>query len=439
MRWQKSRYLFTMIFVVSVGLLLSTLPVFGLTHRERLLLSRQAFEALQEFDKLFENFFVWVANQYDPATGGFYYAQSSKEHPRFQPDIESTAQALNIIRAAGLLEDIPEVVRQKMIAFFQTRQDPVTGHFLDPHNEMATIERLRVRATNYSVGALNALGAKPLYPLPGQPRNLASYQASSIVLAAAGPVLTPGVTLVAWDLPPGVPWFMRSPQDYRQWMENLDWSHPWGAGDEIAETTLYLQAMPDALRKAFLEEAFEFIESTQDPVTGMWGSNVLYNQVSGAFKIGTFYKRVGRPLPRVEAIYETVLHCMRTEVANHFCFVRNPVDLLSQIKSELPGRVEYDLLEIIEISKKNMASFLQPDGAFSVYPDRSNPAPNRVMLGLGRKEADMNASTQAVTTRNALYDLAGLLPPEFPKEYTEGFWDIILTKEMEYQASGNMI
>lgn len=40
-------------------------------------------------DQLFEGFFEWLGGQYDPATGGFYYARSSVDSGEFEPDIES--------------------------------------------------------------------------------------------------------------------------------------------------------------------------------------------------------------------------------------------------------------------------------------------------------------------------------------------------------------
>ncbi len=354
----------------------------------------EVMAVLAEIDHLFKDFFNWVAGQYDPVSGGFYYARSSREDASFQADIESTGQAMNIIKDSGLLDGMPDDFRRKAIKFFQERQDPITGHFLDPHNEMRTIERLRVRGTNYSVSALNTLGGAPLYPLPGATE----------------------------DTGAGVPEFMADPQTYRTWMESLNWGHPWGAGDAIAETTLYLNHMSAEKREQFLREAFDFIETTQDKTTGLWGSAPLYNRVSGAFKIAMFYNRIGGSIPNPELIYESTLQCLRNEVANHFCFVRNPVDLLLSLKKDIPERIRADILEILRITERNMAVFLRPDGAFSVWPDRSNPAPNRVTLGLGKDEADMNASTQGVTIRNGLYKLVGLTPPHFPKAYTEGFW-----------------
>jgi hypothetical protein len=41
-------------------------------------------------------------------SGGFYYARSSSADRKFSPDIESTAQALNIIIRNNLLKDMPE-------------------------------------------------------------------------------------------------------------------------------------------------------------------------------------------------------------------------------------------------------------------------------------------------------------------------------------------
>jgi hypothetical protein len=122
---------------------------------------------LMEIDALFSNFYKWLAGQYDVKSGGFYYAKSSIGNNEFQPDIESTAQALNILASSGLINKIPEPIKRGFINFFQQRQQPENGYFYDPHNEMKRIDRMVARAVNYSVNSLKLLGAAPVYPVPG--------------------------------------------------------------------------------------------------------------------------------------------------------------------------------------------------------------------------------------------------------------------------------
>ena len=82
------------------------------------------FRQLPDMDALFKNFYLWLAGQYDTKSGGFYYARSSMGRQEFQTDIESTAQALNIMAGSGLVALVPEWMKKGFITFFQQRQQP---------------------------------------------------------------------------------------------------------------------------------------------------------------------------------------------------------------------------------------------------------------------------------------------------------------------------
>ncbi|WP_370621921.1 hypothetical protein [Bacillus sp. JCM 19034] len=84
---------------------------------------------LQQLDEQYHELFKWLAGQYDSKTGGFYYAKSSREDDRFTPDIESTAQAMNILIRNEALDNSPKQIKEKLIRFFQNKQVKETGYF----------------------------------------------------------------------------------------------------------------------------------------------------------------------------------------------------------------------------------------------------------------------------------------------------------------------
>lgn len=129
-------------------------------------------------------------------------------------------------------------------------------------------------------------------------------------------------------------------------------------------------------------------------------------------------------------MYESIKLALRTEEAADMCYIRNPIDLLSYLKLDIPDE---ELYEILSITAASMKRLLRPDGGFSrelahspsapnvaqvkpgeFYPDM--PAP--VHLGLGLKEGDMNAGTQAILIRSLCYSLAGIAEPALD---TSGF------------------
>lgn len=342
-----------------------------------------------DVDNLFRNVIRWLAELYDTVTGGFYYAHSSRSESRFKPDIESSAFAVDILESAGLLASLDINVRDNFVKFFHERQEPDTGFFIDPHNDMRSLVRMRGRAVKMSTIALKKLDSYPLYPLPGsRPDSLETLNLS----------------------------FLESRDALRAWMKELPWHHAWTALDAIASQVEILQAMPKNLSMTLVEEIMRYTQCTQDTKTGLWGGGEPYVKISGAFKLAMVYDAFQIPLPHADAILDSTIRCMRNEDCEHFCWVRNPLCLLEVLERRNKCNLSEFRAEIIRISEINLAKFLQADGGFSVFPERSNPAPNEIPLGLGLAEGDFNATHQAVVlVRPLIYKwrLANITPP-FP-------------------------
>lgn len=351
-------------------------------------MTRKLEHLLASGDLQFEGFFEWLEGQYDEESGGFYYARSSKRSGLFTPDIESAAQALNILERCGLLGRLSGRRKEKAVRFFQIRQDRATGLFYDADPNMRLDGVMVGRALGYSLGALKKLGASPLYPLPRQSE--------------------------------ATPAYMASPEAYRQWLRSVSLANSWRGCDMLSQSAPHLLALPPGERAPFAEEAFSYLAEIQNPETGLWGEGSRYVRISGTFKLHLFFVRFEVPIPRKEAIYRSILDALRNDAAIDMCYIRNPISLLSSMKLNIP---ESELEEIAEITLSNMARLKRDDGGFSREIDHSPPAPNvaqvkpgedypdmpaPVRLGLGEAEGDMNAGTQAVLIRYTLRELGGL-------------------------------
>lgn len=351
-------------------------------------MKRRLSDMLTEGDRLFHGFFEWLNGQYDEESGGFYYAASSRRSGMFQPDIESTAQALNILERTGLLERLSDGMRQKAAGFFQSRQDPATGFFCDADPRMRRDEVMVGRALGYSLRALAKFGAEPLYPLPARSE--------------------------------ATPAYMASPAAYAAWLRSVSLVNSWRGCDRISSSVAHLLPLPKTEREPYVREAFAYLAAIQDPDSGLWGEGSRYVRISGTFKLLLFYRRFHVPIPREEAIYRSILETLRGDEATDMCYIRNPISLLSSMQLRIPGE---DLEEIAAITLQNLARLKQKDGGFSRELGHSVPAPNvaqvkpgetypdmpePVPLGLGEAEGDMNAGTQAILIRYTLRELAGL-------------------------------
>ncbi|SER28768.1 hypothetical protein SAMN04487944_102240 [Gracilibacillus ureilyticus] len=357
-------------------------------------------ESLAQLDELYNGMFNWLGDQYDSVTGGFYYAKSSVNNDSFSPDIESTAQGLNILIRHQLKEKMPETVKQQMINFFQLKQDKETGYFYDEHPAMKKDEVMVHRAMAYSINSLKRLGADPLYALP-----------------------------VSLNVAPS---YTESLEAYRGKWESIDLRNSWRGCDLLASSTVYIRQMSPEKQADYVKACAEYLAEIQDIETGLWGEGSLYVRISGTFKLHTFYRSFQIPMPNQDKIYQSILYCLRNEEAVDMCYIRNPIDLLSYLALEVPDE---ELKEITEITIRNMARLKREDGGFSRELEHSPQAPNvaqvkgdefypdmpaPVPLGLGLYEGDMNATTQATLIRKQLYHLLEYEPGKLIE--ADQFW-----------------
>ncbi|NRF94480.1 hypothetical protein HQN89_26585 [Paenibacillus frigoriresistens] len=360
-------------------------------------------QLLADMDGLFDGFLTWLGGQHDPESGGFYYAGSSRKMSTGGPDIESTAQALNILERNGLLCSLSEEMKRGLIRFFQKKQDAASGYFYDADPLMREDEVMEARAISYSRNALRKLGGLLLYPLP--------YEAQQ------------------------APAYMSSPEAYLAWLQSVDLSNSWRGCDRLSTSSVYVeQVEPASRRDAFAQTAFGFFGDKQDPQSGLWGEGSYYVRISGTFKLHIFYDHFDVPLPREERIYQSILYALRHEEAADMCYIRNPIHLLSYMKLLIPAE---ELCEIIRITLANMKRLLRSDGGFSRELTHSPSAPNvaqikqgeyypgmpkAVHIGGGEIEGDMNAGTQALLIRSVCYQLAGREAPKLGSQEASHRW-----------------
>lgn len=363
-------------------------------------------DLLADMDGLLGELPAWLAGQYDTQSGGFYYARSSRLLTGRRPDIESTAQALNMLERLGLLTAMPVRLKENMLHFFRSRQDPVSGYFYDDDPAMRDDEVMVARAVGYSVNALRKLGAEPQYPLP----------------------------YLTDQAPP----YMRSPDAYLQWLRSVELSNSWRGCDRLACSNVYLKQLEQPNRDKYVQTAFQFFEKMQDKISGLWGEGSLYVRISGTFKLHTFYSGFQTPMPGTEQMYASILLALRQEEAGDMCYIRNPVHLLSYIK---PAITTEELRFILQTTFYNMSRLLRADGGFSRELAHSPSAPNvaqvkegayypempkPVHLSEGKVEGDMNAATQALLIRSLCYRLAGVQAPPFGEKQLSSFYGNIV-------------
>ena len=117
-------------------------------------------KALLELDAEFDKETLdWLIRMYDGKSGGFYYSQSSIDNEQFEPDIESTTQALSLLDNLGLFNctakgetDLPEWFKDGIYSFLAERQDKDDGYFYDPVYRLTANKAKKERNTVFVTG-----------------------------------------------------------------------------------------------------------------------------------------------------------------------------------------------------------------------------------------------------------------------------------------------
>lgn len=355
----------------------------------------------------------WIARLYDPPSGGFYCSLAAKE-PRsdrtFAPDIQSTYFAIQILSEAGVLETMPQELRERIAGYFQERQDKRTGYFIDPaYPEMRDDQRTMGRALKFSTAGLRYLGAEPLYPLPGQ-KGGASKMAEE---ARDGMESLPGPP----GAPSGTPGHLRSVEAFRQWLEERPWADAWKALDQVASQADAIKLLPERLRQALEDEAEAAMARRRDVETGFVGGGTTIVKISGAFKITAYCRTLGREIPAADKLKESVLRWYRSyPTVDNIFFLRNGAELLAELKMKegqnfTPGEIAM----VVDVSRRQLQAFRCKDGGFASFTNRYYLNPNDMFgtrYAVENQQGDVNGTSSARALRKALHVLAGKdLPP----------------------------
>jgi hypothetical protein len=187
------------------------------------------------------------------------------------------------------LSSLSDKERKDWIQYIKNTQDINTGLFIDPllneHNLSSKFSREYVlhQNTMFCLSALNALGAEPDYDL----KIINSYRDASSIVG---------------------------------WLKKLNWSRPWLISNEIMFIMYFLQEDYERNQSerslGSLNAIFDYLDRTQDPNTGFWGTNDganIFNGMAGAFHLYFFYFYFEREIKHEEKIIDATLALQNTD------------------------------------------------------------------------------------------------------------------------------
>ena len=368
-------------------------------------LSDRVKAALAQADAAVAGVVPFIANLYDPESGGFYFALSGKNDPDLAPGLEMTAWGIMITKGqTDAWDDMPTEVREKFIQFFHDRQDPVTGYYIDKQGPANDRETARIQ--NATLNTLRLFPEEPKYPHPINVKKPTSEQTAN------------------------VPAYMETVESYLDWVSSLPWAkESWAAGDKVQASQIFVKTLPEDKQVQYVEALMNWLDTHQDPETGLWAEEIDFNSISGAFKNGLTYGLWDRQLLRIDEIINSIVRCYQTHQADKPFYVRNPLSLLRQIadySEEFRKKVQDTVLEHIELMMDNFSRNKCPDGGYSSDYQKTNLSFGGVVGSHGLFEGDSNATLMILLARRELYNIFEVDVPPLKADH---FWDWITGKE----------
>ncbi len=397
----------------------------------------EAAAALEQlYDYYGTEFCEWLAGLYDPEIGAFYYSASARDNYPFLPDIESTAQALGMLRFSGIMgsgtsvelfKQFPEDIRRGFYDFAESlRADD--GYFYHPQWGTGINSSRKGRDYDQANSILSWFA-----DVKG-----ASAAVSRVVDRQVQAVATPN--LPEWMTAFAAGDTTKTDEYLESLKVNQD-SH--SAGHTLSSQTSQVKMVPglhdyilDYL-DAKQEEIQQALRDEGKPENGLWEMEANYRSLSGLIKIGSFYgsRQINYSDKMLDGAIEVILSDKKSEAElNQIVYIFNPWGGLSvcvgnQLSANkaardagLPepndmsatyGKIYDAFPEMVSMTIEKLRLFRQEQGSYSYYQTGSAPTTQGVYVSLGVPEGDVNGTICAIQyTLGAIFESIGV--PEIP-------------------------
>ena len=399
----------------------------------------------------------WLANLYDPDTGGFYYSNSARNTIGYLPDIESTSQMLDIITSSGLasVSELPDWLKEGMVRFVKGLQDE-NGYFYHPQwgKELTDSNTgRRSRDLGKAVSLLQRLGAKPTYDTPSGVKGdgilsdgtviskvgLTSKLSRSTVSAVSKVIAT-----ASFDYKNS---YIESVASFESWLKTVDINsssyQSYYVGDKFATIIGEIIARDNELKKqgrgGLVDALANWLYAKQNKTTGLWTlGSVDIDGVNGLFKIVSVFNAMGAEIKYpIQALQSTmtILNTLKPEdvirvcdvfnIWNNFVLIKQNINNYcadSGVKSEV-ARFCSEILKNSASGLQNttecLAIFVKQDGSFSYAPNTSAPTSHGMPVAVyGTNEGDVNGT--ALGSVGTICDLMSILGLTYIPIFTKG-------------------
>lgn len=366
-------------------------------------LSESEKAALEKLETCFDGVFPWLTNLYDYDEHGFYMTMSGKDDPTQHTGLEMTAWGINFIKNySDMWTEMPESMRQKWIDYFNDRQDPKTGFYIDKQGPVNDRETARNQSAAYGA-VTSSLKGKTRYVHPNDKKGTVSSTDTTVL-----------------------PDYLATPESFVKWIESWNWtSNTWTAGDQISSCVQsYLPLLPKEKYDIYKQTLVDWL-ATHQKSNGLWSDKIDFNSISGLFKMGIIYNNLGMKIPNADTALDSIAKCFEVDSPTAAHYVRNPISVMLQIANYGPEyfeKVRKITADNIDIMLTYIQRFLCPDGGFSMFYQKSQSNFGGIYGSHQLWEGDIDSAMMIMVARNEMYKIFGITAP---KLHMDGFWDIL--------------
>ena len=367
-------------------------------------LARAFDDAISQFG---EKTYVWLAGLWEPEIGGFYYSNSGRDHEGFLPDIESTCQAINMVKTLGMMDHcgrdlrrgLPIEMQKKVLSFAEGLQAE-DGLFYHPQWGKEISPSRRGRDFTWSKDIINELGGSFRYPLVSEQIQSGGERMKEL------------------------PDYMRSESAMLEYLDSFDiMNRSYVMGNTVGSQ------MPEISAAGLRHVVKNYYVEHQNPELGLWQNNVNYHAVNGLMKIsGMFVKDC--PFPNADRAIDSAIAVMLSEeIPGAVVDFYNPwraswmiIDSLRNAGLDDEAESQMKKLraiaaELVRKTSEKMQDFIKPDGSASYFRYFTSSESQRAKVALYKEpEGDVNAT--AITIRGSL-----IQPMEFLGVKDAGIYD----------------
>ena len=374
--------------------------------------------AVRDFYRTFydpEKLIRWWASLYDPDQGGFYYANSARDHEGFLPDMESTFQIVQRLRPfdpnGDLAAYLGRAITEKMIDFYQSKQDPSDGYFYHPQwtREVSRAKVMRyTRDLDWTITVLGWLHAAPLYPT-------ALDRAKD----------APKSETRAWE--PNAASVTAYVNELFRTRSCESWSNTLQTQTSIFEAAGVLNTVLDIL------------DSKMNPDYGLWVTGydektdryynlketpedeTPYGLYTCAYKLMIMYNAAKRPVPYPAKMAENAIKAILSrDPGIRVTYIFNPWATLGTLRGNLDScgtkesTAAYDalirenIIGMLDAVKCSLGKYRWADGSYSFLQSGSSPTIYGTPVSLGEEEGDVNGNNLVVSFARHICSAIGL-------------------------------